>query len=391
MLDRSLAGFNRSVAGNGRKVGIYDSTLRDGEQAAGVVFNRYDKLALARMLDEVGVDRIEVGMPVVSEEDWMAAKDIAAAGLTSQLWGFCRCVKGDIDACAETGLRHVLIEAPTSSQKLQAYDLTQEKVIERITTMVKYARQQGLYVAFFAVDATRTGDAFLERAFTTAVKAGAQEIVLADTLSVCAPATVAEFTAKILAWTKLPVMVHCHNDFGLATACTLAGAEAGASHVQVTINGLGEKAGNADLAEVAFALKVLLGYEHSVKMELLPRLAELGERLSGTPISAQKPVVGVRSFMRESGVVVAQLLTHPPSVEAYDPTVVGRQTEVVLGKKSGKSSVEFVLKKWGLPPLGADETERLMLAIKRLSLEKKTHVEKEEFLALMAEAKKTSS
>lgn len=382
-IDRSLVQYNRTEEELDRWVGIYDCTLRDGEQAAGVVFNRQDKLQLARLLDAVGVDRIEVGMPVISAEDQAAARDIVEAGLQAELWGFCRCLKGDIDACIDVGLQHVILEAPTSHHKLRAYSLTQEKVLARALSMIEYARNHGLYVAFFAVDATRTDEGFLTQVFQAAVEAGAQEAVLPDTLSVATPDTIAHLTAQVREWTDVPVMVHCHNDFGLATACSLAGVQAGASYVHVTVNGLGEKAGNADIAEVAFALSVLMGYRHNLNMEMLPELARLGERLSNVPLAPQKPVVGEKAFTRESGVVVSQLNTYPPAVEAYDPNLVGRQTEVVLGKKSGKSSVKYMLEKLGLPSLTDEQVKDMVVSIKELSLQKKSSLQEDEFIDLL--------
>ena len=250
--ERSLTKYNPLDNGKGRWVGFYDSTLRDGEQTAGVVFDRHDKLKLAQLLDALGVDRIEVGMPVVSTEDAAAAEMIAAAGLKAEPWGFCRCIKGDVDACIKAGLKHVILEAPTSPFKLKAYNLTKEKVLARIIDTIEYARSRQLYVAYFTVDATRSEEEFLAQVVQAAVDAGASELVLSDTLSVATPNTIADLTRKMIEWTDVPVMVHCHNDFGMGTACSLAGVQAGAEYVQVTINGLGEKAGNTDIAEVAF-------------------------------------------------------------------------------------------------------------------------------------------
>jgi isopropylmalate/homocitrate/citramalate synthase len=338
---------------------------------------------LARWLDALGVDRIEVGMPVVSEEDAAAAEMIASAGLRAEPWGFCRCIEGDVDACLSAGLKHIVLEAPTSPFKLQAYDLSQEKVLSRVTNTVEYALSRGLYVAFFAVDATRSEEDFLAQTVKAAARAGASELVLSDTLSVATPSTMARLTRRMIEWTDLPVMAHCHNDFGLGTACTLAAVQAGAEYVQVTVNGLGEKAGNTDIAEVAFALKVLMGYEHDLDLKKLQEVAGACEHLSKTPLAPQKPVVGEKAFMRESGVVISQLNSYPPAVEAYDPSIVGRQTKVVLGKKSGRSSVEYMINRLGLPPLSLGQTDLLVSKIKSLSLEKKGPVDVSEFKELV--------
>jgi isopropylmalate/homocitrate/citramalate synthase len=216
-----------------------------------------------------------------------------------------------------------------------------------------------------------------------AVEAGAQELVLADTLSVASPDTISRLVEKIIKWTEVPLMIHCHNDFGLATACTLAGVQAGATYAHVTVNGLGEKAGNADIAEVAGALATLLGYRHSLNMQMLPQLAELVEKLSDFPLSPQKPIVGSNAFTRESGVVTSQLYTYPPAVEAYEPALFGRETEVVLGKKSGKSSIKYFLNKLGYEMLDDDEIQGLTLKVKDLSLREKRNITEQEFITLL--------
>lgn len=378
-----LEEFNSRDNGQGKWIGIYDCTLRDGEQAAGVVFNRNDKLQIARYLDQIGVDRIEVGMPVISQEDQAAAEEIAADGLRAELWGFCRCLKDDIDACLRAGIQSVILETPVSQYKLKAYDLTREKVIMRALNMIEYAREKGLYVAFFAIDATRTDETFLAEITRAAVEAGAQELVLADTLSVATPNTISYLVERTLEWTDVPLMIHCHNDFGLATACTLAGIQAGASYAHVTVNGLGEKAGNADLAEVAAVLATLMGYRHNLNMQMLPQLAELVERLSGVTLAPQKPIVGSNAFKRESGVVISQLNSYPPAVEAYDPIIFGRQTDVALGKKSGKSSIQYFLNKLGFSPMTDDEMQELILKVKELSLMKRRCIEESEFIGLL--------
>jgi len=365
-----------------KRLKFYDTTLRDGEQTIGVAFDKKEKLQIAKILDELGVDRIEAGMPVVSKEDKKAVELIVKAGLRAEIWGFCRTVKGDIDACIDVGVKHVICEIATSPYKMDAYHFTPEDVLGKVLDSLQYAKYRGLYTAFYAGDATRADLQFLETMYKKAVEEGkADEVVMVDTLGVATPETMFYLTNKLREWVRVPIMIHCHNDFGMATACTVASLKGGAECAHVTLNGLGEKTGNADMAETAISAK-LYGIPISVNMKMLYPAAKLAEKLSRVPLSPLKPVVGENVFRRESGVTVAQLISFPPAVEGYSPELVGREREILLGKKSGKRSVEYKLEKLGIQAT-ADQVNEVLKKVKELGMKKKGLVSDNELRSIV--------
>ena len=367
-----------------RRLKIYDVTLRDGEQTIGIAFDKEEKLQIAKMLDELGVDRIEAGMPVVSKEDKEAVELILKAGLKAEIWGFCRAVKGDIDACIDVGVKHIICEIATSPLKMKAYNFTPEGVLDRVVDCLQHAKSRGLYTAFFAVDATRADLEYLETIYRRAVEEGkADEVVMVDTLGVASPETMFYLTGKLREWVNVPIMTHCHNDFGLGTACTIASLKGGADCAHVTVNGLGEKTGNADLAEVAIAAK-LYGIPIDIDFKKLYATAKLVEKISKIPLSPLKPVVGETVFKRESGVTVAQLVQFPPAVEGYSPELLGRQREILMGKKSGKKSVEYKLEKLNIKAT-PDQVEKVLEKVKALGVKKKGLVNDDEFRNIIKE------
>ncbi|MFX0194634.1 MAG: hypothetical protein ACFFCW_00815 [Candidatus Hodarchaeota archaeon] len=367
-----------------KRLKIYDVTLRDGEQTIGIAFDKGEKLQIAKILDELGADRIEAGMPVVSKEDKEAVECILKAGLKAEIWGFCRAVKGDIDACIEVGVKHIICEIATSQHKLKAYNFTPEGVVDKVVDCLQYAKSRGLYTAFFAVDATRTNLKYLETIYRKAVKEGkADEVVVVDTLGVATPETMFYLTKKLREWVNVPIMTHCHNDFGLATACTIASVKGGADCAHVTLNGLGEKTGNADLAEAAIAAK-LYGIPISIDLKKLYPAAKFVEKISKIPLSPLKPVIGENVFKRESGVAVAQLISFPPAVEGYSPKLLGRKREILMGKKSGKRSIEYKLEKLKVRAT-PDQVEEILQQVKALGIKKKGVVNDDELKSIIEE------
>lgn len=371
-----------------KKIKVYDTTLRDGEQSIGVSINAQEKLKIAKRLAAAGVDRIEAGFPASSEEDRIAVSNIVKEVKDAEIWGFGRCNVNDIKLTVETGAKYTVCEILTSPHKMKAWDLNEEIVLKRIRDAISYAKQENLYTAFFAVDATRANPEFLKKAYQTAVNdCGADEIVLVDTLGVATPETMAYLTRLVKSWVDVPVAIHCHNDFGLSLACTIACLKEGADCAHVTVNGLGEKSGNTDIAELAIALQGLYGVEMNLKLEELLETSKLVEEISGIPVSSMRPVVGDKVFTRESGLVVAQMLVYPPSVEGYAPELVGRQREVSLGKKSGKKSIEYVLGQLNLE-INDDKVDFLLDEVKKLSVEKGGTVSLEEFKTMALEYNK---
>jgi isopropylmalate/homocitrate/citramalate synthase len=330
-------------------IGLYDTTLRDGEQSVGVVLTPEDKLEIARALDAAGIDRIEAGFPRVSEDDARAITLILEAGLDAEIWGFSRAVGADVAALLELGLRASVIESPISDGKLAALGVTREAMLERIRSAVSLATTQGIRVAFFGVDASRADLEFAKEAYSAAVEAGAKEVVVVDTLGIATPEAAAYLVNEVAERLdyEVPVHWHGHDDFGLATAAAIAAVQAGATWVQGTVNGMGERAGNADLVQVALALEALYGIPTRLRLERARELSQLVQRLSGTPLAPWKPVTGDNLFTRESGAVAAQF-HDPPAIEPYASDLVGATRGIVLGKKSGLDSIRIKARELGL-------------------------------------------
>jgi len=328
---------------------FYDTTLRDGEQTVGVVLSPQQKVEIAHKLDELGVSRIEAGFPRVSVEDAEAIQLMQKAGIKAELWGFSRAVKGDIDELVRLNLRYSVIEAPTSSIKLKAYGISQEEVLRRIRDSISAAREAGITVAFFAVDGTRTELEFLKTVYLSALDAGAQELVVVDTIGACGPEAAEYLTRQVCEWAGpgIPVHFHGHNDFGMATACAVAAVRGGATWIQGTINGMGERAGNADIAEIALALRCLYDVTVVLNLEKVREVSEVVRRAAGYTLEAWKPLVGQNLFMRESGAVASQFHL-PEAIEPYSAEIVQAERRIVLGKKSGLDSIDLKCKELGV-------------------------------------------
>jgi isopropylmalate/homocitrate/citramalate synthase len=363
-------------------VGLYDTTLRDGEQAVGVALDPEQKLEIARLLDGLGIDRIEAGFPRVSADDARAIALIGAAGLDAEVWGFSRAVQADVEALIELGLTSSVIEAPVSDLKLKAYGVEREQMLERIRKAVSFAAKHGVTVAYFGVDGTRADLDFLERAYSTAIEAGAREAVVVDTLGIATPEAAAYLVERVSGWVDVPVHWHGHNDFGLATAAAVAGVQAGAAWVHGTVNGMGERAGNASLPEVALALDGLYGIRTNLRLERARDTSERVRELCAYTLEPWKPLVGETLFRRESGAVASQF-HDPPSIEPYAAELVGAERTLVLGKKSGLDSIRLKCAELELDVTEAQQAE-LLARVKQLGSEKRGLVTEEEFRQLAA-------
>jgi isopropylmalate/homocitrate/citramalate synthase len=366
----------------GGSVGLYDTTLRDGEQTVGVVLDPEQKLEIARALDGLGIGRIEAGFPRVSEDDRRAVELVAGAGLSAEVWGFSRAVPADVEALVELGVSASVIESPISDLKLDALGVSRDEMLERITKAVSFAAGHGITVAFFGVDSTRADRRFYERVYQAAVEAGAKEVVVVDTIGVAAPEAVEELVGLTVDWTAVPVHFHGHNDFGLATASAVAAVRAGASWVHGTINGMGERAGNANLGELAVTLHGLYGVETGLRLDRLREVSELVRRLSGYELEPWKPVTGDTLFRRESGAVASQF-HDPPSIEPYAADVVGADRAIVLGKKSGLDSIKIKVEELGLA-VPEERYGELLARVKELGAGKRGLVSDDELRALAA-------
>ena len=360
-------------------VRFYDTTLRDGEQTVGVVLSPQQKLEIARKLDELGISRIEAGFPRVSPEDAEAIQLMQKANLKAELWGFSRAVKADVDELVRLGLRASVIEAPTSDIKLRAYGLSRDDVVKRVTDAVAVAKQNGITVAFFAVDGSRTDLNFLKKIYLAALEAGAAEIVVVDTIGACGPEAVEFLVGEVCRWVgaRVPVHYHGHNDFGMATACAVAAVRAGASWIQGTINGMGERAGNADIAEIALALQCLYGVPVALDLTKVREVSEVVSKAAGYTLDAWKPLVGENLFMRESGAVASQFHI-PEAIEPYSSELVNARRSIVLGKKSGLDSVDLKAKDLGLTIM-PEQRAPILAAVKRRAIAKRGLLTDEEF------------
>ena len=366
------------------KVRFYDTTLRDGEQTVGVVLSPQQKLEIARKLDELGISRIEAGFPKVSPEDAEAIQLMQKANLKAELWGFSRAVRGDVEELVRLGLRASVIESPTSDIKLKAYGISREEVLKRIVEAVSFAKQKGITVAYFAVDGTRTDLDFLRRVYLAALEAGASEIVVVDTIGACGPEAVELLVREVCQWVGpgVPVHYHGHNDFGMATACAVAAVRAGASWIQGTINGMGERAGNADIGEIALALRCLYDVQVALDLTKVREVSEVVSRASGYTLEAWKPLVGENLFMRESGAVASQFHI-PEAIEPYSSELVNAKRTIVLGKKSGLDSIDLKCKELGIV-IATELRAPILAAVKKRAIAKRGLLTDEEFREIVA-------
>jgi isopropylmalate/homocitrate/citramalate synthase len=364
-------------------IGLYDTTLRDGEQTVGVVLDPEQKLEIARLLDVLGVDRIEAGFPRVSEDDARAIRLIADAGLQAEVWGFSRAVRADVEALVDLGLHASVIESPVSDLKLRAYGVEPDEMLRRIRDAVSFAAENDVTVAYFGVDGTRAELDFLRAAYETAVEAGAREAVVVDTIGVATPEAAAYLVAQVSDWVDVPIHWHGHNDFGLATAAAVAAVQAGATWVHGTINGMGERAGNASLGEVALVLAALYGVHTNLRLERIREVSARVRELSGYELEPWKPIVGATLFRRESGAVASQF-HDPESIEPYAAELVGAERELVLGKKSGIDSIRIKAEQLGVH-LDAEAQRELLARVKELGVRKRGLVSDEEFRQLASQ------
>ena len=371
-----------------RAVQFYDTTLRDGEQSVGVVLTPQQKLEIARALDDLGVGRIEAGFPRVSADDAEAFGLIANAGLQAEIWGFGRALKADIDELLRLGAHATVIETPTSAIKLKAYGLSVEEAKRRAADAITYARRNGVTVAFFTVDGTRTDLDVLRDFYRCALDAGAEELVVVDTIGACGPEAVEFLVRSVREWVgpSIPLHFHGHNDFGMATACAVAAVRGGAQWIQATINGMGERAGNADIGEVAMALTGLYGVPVKLNLSKIRGISGLVRRLAGHELEPWKPVVGENLFMRESGAVASQFHI-PEAIEPFSADLVGASRAIVLGKKSGIDSIAIKAKELGIS-LSAEEQQAALAAVKRAGTEKRGLVTDTEFRAITERVKR---
>ncbi|NLA11412.1 MAG: homocitrate synthase [Firmicutes bacterium] len=350
---------------------LVDTTLRDGEQTAGVVFSNREKLRIAKMLDNVGVHQIEAGIPVMGGDEKEAISQIASFGLQASIMAWNRANVNDVRHSVECGVDAVAVSISSSDihikHKLQT---SREWVLDNMTKATEYAKSEGLYVSVNAEDASRTDLDFIMKFAREARAAGADRLRYCDTVGVLEPFGTYEVISRIIDATGMDIEMHTHNDFGMATANALAGIRAGARFIGVTVNGLGERAGNAALEEVSMALKFLYGVNLGVNTRDFLNLCEYVARASGRALYPSKPIVGSNTFAHESGIHADGVLKHPGTYEVFSPEEVGLQRQIIIGKHSGGTAIKSKFVEYGIA-LSDEEADALLAAVRSAAVELK--------------------
>jgi 2-isopropylmalate synthase len=348
------------------RVYIFDTTLRDGEQTPGVTFTMDEKIAIARQLDRLGVDVIEAGFPITSGGEAESVKKIAAEGLQARIAALARPTSLDIDRALDTGVDYVHVFIATSDIHLEhKLKMTRKEVMEQSVKGVEYAKSHGVTVEFSPEDATRTEIGYLKEICGAVSEAGADKINVPDTVGVLTPRITYEFFRDLKSVTDVPLSAHAHNDFGQATALSLAAVEAGAEQVHVCVNGLGERAGNASLEEVVMGLKAQYGVKTNIETTEIAETSELVQRLSGMYLLPNTPIVGDNAFTHESGIHVHGMLGHPGAYEPLTPEIVGKKRRFVAGKHTGRHAIDSMLEEMAVYPDRA-QLKAISAEVKRL-------------------------
>jgi homocitrate synthase NifV len=356
------------------KIKIVDTTLRDGEQTAGVVFSNEEKREIARLLDEAGVYQIEAGIPAMKGDEKKAIADIVKDNHKASILGWCRAVSEDVQDAIDCGLDAVCVSVPVSDVHIEK-KLGKDRawVHEVIVRTINFAKSHGLYVSCNAEDASRARMEDLIIFTRIAKNAGADRLRFCDTLGILSPSATEEKIKTLIHEVGLPIEVHAHNDFGMATANTIAGFKAGAEFLSVTVNGLGERAGNAALEEVVMALKYIENQKVTVDISKLKALSDFVAKASGREIPVNKPIVGKNIFMHEAGIQVDGLAKDPQTYEAFHPSEIGGVRQILIGKHSGKGSLQVKFSEFGID-LDDKMAEALLTLVREKAVELKRHL-----------------
>ncbi|MEM4700276.1 MAG: 2-isopropylmalate synthase [Candidatus Nezhaarchaeales archaeon] len=376
-----LGPYTNEVA-QGLKLGrirIFDTTLREGEQTPGVAFRPEEKREVAQLLDELGVDAIEAGFPASSEGELQAVKEVASLGLRAEVYGLARAVKEDVDACLRAGLKCVHTFIGTSPWHLKyKLKMSEDEVVDRAVEIVDYVKDHGCICEFSCEDATRTPFDFLVRVYKSVEEAGVDRINVPDTVGVMCPEAMKSLISRLRQHVRVPISVHCHNDLGLATANSLAAAVAGAEQIQVTVNGLGERAGHASLEQVVVGLELLYGGSTGVRKELITKMSRLVEKYSLVFNPPNYPIVGRNAFAHRSGIHVHGVVEEPACYEPFDPSIVGQSRRIVFGKHTGRHGVRSFLEGLGIK-VTEEQLSEIVAKIKELEEGRKAIMDEDVF------------
>lgn len=370
---------------------IHDVTLRDGEQQTGIVLRRDEKVAIAKKLAEAGVHRIEAGMPAVSAEDEAAVKEIVSLGLSSEIFSFARCMPGDVKLAKECGVAGIITEIPSSEHIIaNAYSKDMDWAIKASIETTLAAKDAGLYTVFFTIDSTRSEpDRLLDLIEKVSTEGHMDAMTIADSFGGCTPQAITMFVKRYMARFRQPLEIHCHEDFGIGVANTIAALAGGATVAHVTVTGTGERAGNVPLEDTVMALKALYGVDTGVKTEKLYELSRLVQELTGILVPTNRPIVGESLYNIESGIVT---MFHrrckdiePLEYIPFAPELAGRPgIEIALGKGSGVANIEEHLEKRGRTAT-PEQANDLLSRVKALSTAEKRLISDAEFDTMLNE------
>jgi len=364
---------------NNKKVTIVDTTLRDGEQTAGVVFANEEKIVIAQMLSDLGVDQLEVGIPTMGGDEKKAIKEIVKRNLKSSIMAWNRAVIGDIEQSIDCGVDAVAISISVSDIHIQhKLKTSREWVLESMVKSVEFAKKNGLYVSVNGEDASRADKDFLVEYINAAKQAGADRFRYCDTVGIMEPFKIRDDIQYIYDKTGFDIEMHTHDDFGMATANSVAGIKGGASHVGVTVNGLGERAGNAALEEVIMSLMLVYGYNgDTINTQMFREVSQYVSRASGRELPIWKAIVGTNMFAHESGIHADGAIKDPKNYEAFDPEIVGLERQIVIGKHSGRASIINKFREYNRE-LTEDEAKGILELVRATSVRlKRTLFDKE--------------
>ena len=387
-VDEVTKGFNPP-----KKVRIHDVTLRDGEQQAGIIYTKDDKVRIAEKLAEACVHRIETGMPAVSPMDEAAIREIVKRNLGPEIFCFSRCIVDDVKRAADCGVSGVVIEIPASAHLVEhAYRWPLEKAIDLSIKATAYAKSQGLYTVFFTIDGTRTDMDFLLNLVEQVAREGHMDaFTLVDTFGVLSPQGASYFTRKVKERVSKPIEVHFHSDFGMGVANTIMAVLSGAEVIHSTVGGIGERCGNAPMEETAMALLTMYGIDVGINFSKINELSKLVMEISGLEVPPQRPFVGEKAYTVESGIVTGWYRNaykeHPTTVFPVRPEFVGHAApEIIMGKKSGVDNIMVWAEKLGLE-IAEEKRMDILNRIKRRSHDLKRVLTEREFKEIVTQVK----
>ncbi len=365
---------------------LHDTTLRDGEQTAGVAFSLAERIAIASSLSLAGVPELEVGIPAMGEQEQEEIRALVRLSLPSRLVVWCRMHEDDLNAAARCGVDMIHVSISVSDQQIShKLGRNRDWVLSRIDSTIRTARDMGFDVSFGGEDSSRADPDFLFRAVEAAERAGARRFRFADTLGVLDPFRTLDIFRALRKQTNLELEIHAHNDFGLATANTLAALQGGATHANTTVNGLGERAGNAPLEEIVMAMSHMYGVDTGVDILSLQNVSNLVSQASGRPVPVNKSIVGKDIFTHESGIHVSGLLRDPANYQALDPEKLGRAHRLVLGKHSGTAAVKWAYSQMGIT-LDDIQTQKILTLIRQFTASTKREPQPEDLMRFLSQA-----